>query len=113
MVKNLPANARDTRDMSSVLGSERSPGVGNGNPLQYCCLGNPMDRGVWRATVHGVAKSQTRLSEHARMQEQTLCILQQTISQNPEMARTFLTLSAELMTFTCGVQYKTKMWAAC
>ena len=72
-----------------------------------------MDRGVWRATVHGVAKSQTRLSEHARMQEQTLCILQQTISQNPEMARTFLTLSAELMTFTCGVQYKTKMWAAC
>ena len=70
VVKNLPANARDTGDAGSIPGSERSPGVGNGNPLQYCCLGNPMDRG----TVHGVTKSQTRLSEHARMQEQTLDI---------------------------------------
>ena len=41
------------------LGQEDSPGVGNGNPLQYSCLGNPMDRGAWRATVHGAAKSQT------------------------------------------------------
>ena len=53
MVKNLPANARDA---GSIPGSERSPGVGNGNPLQYSCLGYPMDRGAWRATVHGVAK---------------------------------------------------------
>ena len=53
MVKNLPANARDA---GSIPGSERSPGVGNGNPLQYSCLGYPMDRGTWRATVHGVAK---------------------------------------------------------
>ena len=54
MVKNLPANAGD---VSSILGSGRSPGGGNGNSLQYACLGNPMDRGAWQATVHGVAKS--------------------------------------------------------
>ena len=59
MVKNLPANAGDTH---SVPGLERSPGGGNGNPLQYSCLENHVDRGAWWATVHGVAKSQTRLS---------------------------------------------------
>ena len=64
MVKNLPANARDA---SSTPGSGRSPGVGNGNPLQYSCLENSMDRGVWQATVHKVAKSQTGLSNSARM----------------------------------------------
>ena len=53
MVKNPPANAGD---MGSVLGLGRSPGGGNGNPLQYSCLGNPMDRGAWWATVHGVTK---------------------------------------------------------
>ena len=62
MVKNLSANARDTGDVGLILGSGRSLGGGNGNPLQYFCLGNPMDRGAWRAAVHGVAKSQTRLS---------------------------------------------------
>ena len=62
VVKNLPANARDTRDMGSIPWSERSPGVGNGNPLQYSCLENPMDRGAWWATVHGVTKSQTELT---------------------------------------------------
>ena len=56
VVKNLPANAGDIRDLSSISGSERSPGEGNGNPLQYSCLGNPMDRGAWWATVHGVAR---------------------------------------------------------
>ena len=49
-------------DWGLIPGSGRSPGGGNGNPLQYSCLGNPMDRGAWRVTVHGVAKSQTRLS---------------------------------------------------
>ena len=53
VVKNPPANAGDT---GSIPGSGRSPGEGNGNPLQYSCLGNPMDRGAWQATVHGVAK---------------------------------------------------------
>ena len=62
MIKNLPANAGDIEDMGSISGSGRSPGGGNDHPLQYACLGNPMDRGAWQATVHGVAKSQTRLS---------------------------------------------------
>ena len=53
MIKNLPANAGDIRDFP---GSGRSPGGGNGNPLQYYCLENPMDRGAMRATVHGVAE---------------------------------------------------------
>ena len=57
MVKNLPANTGDTEDLDSILGSGRSPGGGNGNPLQYSCLGNSMDRGAWWASVHGVAKS--------------------------------------------------------
>ena len=53
MVKNLPANAGDT---GSIPGLGRSPGEGNGNLFQYSCLGNPMDRGAWQATVHGVTK---------------------------------------------------------
>ena len=69
MVKNLPANAADLRDMGSIPGSGRFPGEGNGNPLQYSCLENPMDREAWQATVHVVTKSQTRLkrpSTHTR-----------------------------------------------
>ena len=65
MVKNPPDNAGDERDMGSIPGSGRSPGEGNGNPLQYSCLGKPMDRGAWLATVHGVGKSEIPLStEH-------------------------------------------------
>ena len=59
MVKNLPANAGDIRDVGLMPGLGRSPGGGNGNPLQYSCLENSMDRGAWRAAAHGVAKSQT------------------------------------------------------
>ena len=57
MVKNLPSNAGDTRDDGSISGSGRYPGGGNGNPLQYSCLKNPMDRGDSQATVHRVAES--------------------------------------------------------
>ena len=57
MVKNMPANAEDA---GSISGSGRSPGEGNGNPLQYFCLGNPVDRGAWQATVHGVTRSRTQ-----------------------------------------------------
>ena len=57
MVKNPSANARDARGTGSVPGSERSPGVGNGNPLQYSCLENSIDRGTWQATDHGDAES--------------------------------------------------------
>ena len=59
MLKNLVANAGDIRDMGSIPGSGRSPGGGHGNPLQYSCLENPMDRGPWWATVHRVSKSRT------------------------------------------------------
>jgi len=60
VVKNSLANVGD---VSSVPGSGSSPEEGNGNPLQYSCLGNPLDRGAWWATVHGVTKSQTQLSD--------------------------------------------------
>ena len=59
VVKNPPASAGHA---GSIPGLERSPGAGNGNPLQYYCLGNPMDRGAWQATIHGLQKSQTQLS---------------------------------------------------
>ena len=62
--KNLPANAENTRDVGLIPGPGRSPEGGNGNSLQYSCLESPMDRGAWRATVHGVTKSRTRLSTH-------------------------------------------------
>ena len=58
VVKNLPANVGGTGHTFSIPGSGRSPGKGNGHTLQYSCLGNPMDRGVWRATVHGVRESE-------------------------------------------------------
>ena len=61
MVKNTPANAGDIRDVGWIPGSGRSPGEGNGNPLQYSCLENAMNRGIWEATVHGVTKSHTGL----------------------------------------------------
>ena len=57
MLKNPPANAGDMGDLGSVPGLGRSPGEGHGNPLQYSCLENPMDRGDWQAMVHRVTKS--------------------------------------------------------
>ena len=65
VVKHPPASAGDTRDKGWIPGSGRSPGGGHGSPFQYSRLGNPMDRGAWWATVHGVAKSQTQLSNLA------------------------------------------------
>ena len=62
-VKNLPANAGDLGDVALIPGSWRSPGEGNGNPLQYSCLRNPMDREAWWATVYEVTKSQTWVFE--------------------------------------------------
>ena len=63
VIKNLPANAGDTGEVGLIPGSGRYPGGGNGNPLQYSCLENLMDRGAWRATVHGVTKTQTQLND--------------------------------------------------
>ena len=61
--KESACSAGDTREAGLIPGSGKSPQVGNGNPLQYSCLGNPMDRGAWEATAHGAAKSQTWLSK--------------------------------------------------
>ena len=68
VVKNFPANAGDIRDSDSIPGLRSSPGEGNGNPLQYSCLENPMDRGAWQATAQRIAQSRTWqewLSTHA------------------------------------------------
>ena len=62
VVKNEPANSVDTGDTGSIPGLGRSPGGGNGNPLHYSCLKNPLDRGAWQVTVHGSQKNRTRLS---------------------------------------------------
>ena len=59
----VKAFACNAGDLGLIHGSGRSPGEGNGNPLQYSCLENPMDRGAWQATIHGIAKSRTRLSD--------------------------------------------------
>ena len=64
VVENPPANAGDDRDMGLIPGSGRSPGGGDGNPLQSSCLQNPMDRGAWQATVHRVPGNRTRLKQH-------------------------------------------------
>ena len=80
VVKNLPANAGDAGDPGSIPGSGRSPGGGHDNPLQYSCLENPVNRGAWRATVHGVSKEsdtgkatkRARTHTHTSMQTEKL-----------------------------------------
>ena len=71
-VKNSPANAGDA---GLILGSGRSPGGGNGNPFQYSCLANPLDRGAWWATVHRVANNWTQLSDLAKTTKECLAHL--------------------------------------
>ena len=66
VVKNLPASAGDLKDIGFIPRLGRYPGGKHGNPLQYSCLENLMDRGAWQATVHGVTKSQTRLKQCGR-----------------------------------------------
>ena len=68
-------SASNAGDLGSIPGWGRSPGEGNGNPLQYSCLENPMDGGAWWATVHGVAKSQTRLSDLTNLTLATIQLL--------------------------------------
>ena len=67
MVKNLPANAGDSRDTGPIAGSRRSPGAGNGISLQYSCLGNPMDRGAWQAVGYGVTESDMSERTHTHV----------------------------------------------
>ena len=71
VVKNPLASAEDIRNMGSIPGSGRSPGAGHGNPLQYSCPKNPMDRGAWQATVHGVTKSRTHLNQLSMYTQRT------------------------------------------
>ena len=75
VVKNLPANAGDIRDMDLIPGLGRFPGGGHGNPLQYSCLENPMDREAWQATVHWVSKSQTWLKWLSKYSTHTIYIV--------------------------------------
>ena len=75
MVKNLHANAGDTREVSLIPGSERFPGEEHGTPLQYSCLENPMNRGTWQFTVHGATKSQTRLKHLSTQGNMTIAML--------------------------------------
>ena len=77
VVKNLPASVGDVRDMSLIPGLGRSPGEGHGNPLQYSCLENPMDKGPWQVKFHGAAQSRTRLkwfSTHRKQLSMLACI---------------------------------------
>ena len=71
----VKGSASYTEDLGSIPGSGRSPGEGNGNPLQYSCLENPTDRGAWRTTVHGVAKSHTQLKQLSTQKETREMIL--------------------------------------
>ena len=74
VLKNLAANEGDAKDVCSTLGSGRSPGIGNGSPLQYSCLENSMDRGIWWATVHVITKSWTWLNDkHTKSWELCRC----------------------------------------
>ena len=80
MVKDLPANAGDLGDSGSIPGSGRSPEGRHGNPLQYSCKENTVDRGAWRATVHKVTKSQQKLFSLS-----WICLVAQTIKNPPAM----------------------------
>ena len=74
VVKTLPANAGDAGDIGLISRFRRSPGEGNGTPLQYSCLENPMDGGAWKAAVHGIAEGRTRLSDFTFTLNDSKCI---------------------------------------
>ena len=78
VVKNLPASAGDARDVGSIPWSRRSPRGGHGNPLQYSYLENPMNRGAWWATVHGVTKSWTQLRHTYTYTNMNMCMVKKT-----------------------------------
>ena len=85
VVKNLPANAGDLGDAGSVPGLRRCPGEGHGNPFQYSCLKNPMERGAWQAMVHRVEESQTQLkgfSAHTHILQYWVSLLDQYLAYN-------------------------------
>ena len=95
VIKNTPANAGDIRDAGSIPASRRSPGGGHGNPLQYSCLENPMDKGTWWVTVHGVL-SQTQL-KWISMQAHT-----------PPLLKSWIWIKTELL--ECPEQFIMTFW---
>ena len=97
-VKNMHANAGDTRDTGSIPGSVRSPGGGHGNPLQYSCLENPMERGAWRATVHGVAESE--MIERAPTMLETMLTTFRPILRDSHLRLSLLTLFQNRLHFS-------------
>ena len=103
VVKNLPAHTGDIRDTASIPGSRRSPGEGHGNPLQYSCLENPMDRGTWGAIVHRVRKSQTRLKRFSRHAGRSLLLFIYDCVESPLLHMGFLQLHQVGAALPCSV----------
>ena len=108
VVKNLPANAGDVRDRGSIPVLGRSPGDGHGNPLQYSCLENLTDRGLWWTAVHGVAKSRTRLSDLAYMQLSSVlsslifCPLDLSVAERKVLRSPAMIVKASINISPCG-----------
>ena len=98
MVKNPPASAGDIRDLGSIPGYGGYPGGGYGSPLQYSCLENPKDRGVWQATVHRVTNSQTRLKQLS-----TLCFAGTVFFTNSRFSETLCGASLSSVIFPTDV----------
>ena len=117
VVKNLPANAENSRDTGSIPGSGRFPGVGDGNPLQYSCLENSMDRGAWWAIVNRVTKSGTQLSElswaeSVSMTNELKILDIITLNTNLELCNLILSGSQFLfckMASTCQISHVTRV----
>ena len=105
LVKNPPANAGDLRDTGWIPGWERSPGVGNGNLLQYSCLENPLDTGACWATVHRVAKSRTQLKQQNMYAFKISCSKNILLLKRSLESNTFLELSSLV------IQVKTVFYA--
>ena len=99
VVKNPPANVGDTRDMGSIPGSGRSPGVGNGNPFQCSCLKNPRDEGAWWAAAYGVAQSQTRLKQLSSSSSKTLITIHKISCMNDIKEKQHTSLKALFLNF--------------
>ena len=104
VVKNPPANAGGMGDTGWIPGSGRSPGEGKGNSLQYSCLGNPMDRGAWRATVHGVTESDRTERAHTHIHTRTHLL---SLSCNPSLT---LTLQAFILLNFIHVNNQVSGW---
>ena len=93
VLKNLPTNVRDIRDLSLIPGSGRSPGGGHGSPLQYSCLENPIDRGAWQATV----QSWTQLSDLAPMHASTTTVKTLKLHHKDPSCDSFMTTLTSLL----------------